>query len=234
MAHRLVLPALTFATLAGCSSITETRTRQVLDTQSIRLSEQRRVEEKPMVSVLRVGASELELGARMNERCLVQFGEREVVRESVVRAPNRNLLGLGAVGIGVGTGTALYSVSSSRDSDTLTTMDYVGLGGIAVAVASGVYLAVDAKRATRSEVVRKFQTTDREERLAPCSEPPPVPGRIELRTDDGRRFVSSIDGSGVARFRLPADFWKAGPRVEVSVRVDGRPGPGLVLERPAP
>lgn len=217
--------------LFGCTSMTETRTRRVVDSQAVRLSEQRRFEEKAVVSVSSLRGSELELGVAMNERCLVVFGERETVRETVVRAPSRALMGLQLVGVGVGLGAFYYGADSETSDSSVTSPVYVGVAGLGVAVASAVGLAVTAKRTTTTHTDHDFETTDREERVAPCTEPPNAPRSIELMTDDGRRFLARVDGRGIARFRLPEDLWQAGPRVPVNVSVDGRPAPRLVLER---
>ena len=211
--------------------MTETRTRRVVDSHAIRLSEQRRFEEKAVVGVSSFRGSELELGVAMNERCLVVFGERETVSETVVRAPNRGLMGLQVVGVGVGLGAFYYGADLERSGSNTTSPVYIGMAGLGVAVASAVGLAVTTKRTTTTHMDHDFQTTDREERVAPCTEPPNAPRKVELVTDAGRRFIGSVDGRGVARFRLPEDLWQAGPRVPVNVSVDGRPAPRLVLER---
>jgi hypothetical protein len=216
----------------GCATINETRTQRVLDEQSLRLSEQRAPDQREYSVSPRWRAGQLDVHVLMDDRCLVVFGERRVVQEKVERTADKTSLRLELAGLAAGSVVFLYGGAKSTESDgTPSGLAFVSLGGLFLAVSSGVAFAVDTKLSSDYEIRRTVDSPETEERMAPCSVRGALPERIELVTDRGRHFVSSIDGSGVAHFRLPADLWSDAPRITFSVKIDGRSNGTLELRQ---
>lgn len=229
----VALAALATGTLGlGCATIHETRTQQVLDEQSVRLSEQRAPEQREYQLSPRWRAHQLDIHVDTSERCLVVFGERRRVREKIVRSHSGTTTALEIAGLGAGSVAFLYGGGKTADAGGgPPAVAFVMLAGLGLAVASGVALAVDTKLSSDYELEHTVEPVASEERMAPCSQRGSRPQRIELTTDRGRRFLSSIDGRGIAHFQLPADLWGDSPTVTLRVMVDGHSSDPLVLRQ---
>ena len=216
---------------AACAHVEEVRVRQVLDDESVRLTETPR----PELSHARVKATlsggGLALLVRAESRCLVQFAERIRTRERVRRPPSAAALAaeasLMAIGLAVGIGLRR---GSSADGD-LDGGDVVGVTALAVGMGSGVALGVDASRYSDTEVESTRLVPEAAPRVVPCERRGTRPTRAELITPAGRRFVTLLDGMGRGGVRLPDDIW-VDDQVDFDVKVDGALVQRLVIVRP--
>ena len=208
--------------LTGCAHVAETRTRTVLGTESVRLGEIPQADLDRVSVEYRLVESELVLRVVRQERCVVDLAERHLIRERIVREPRQSSLAGEAVLLGVGTAAAVTAFESSSDDEGsgVRPSDVVGVTALAIAVASGVALTVDASRHTDRTETRSIVTPRKEQRVAACEKRSAPPQQLELVTPNGRRLASGLDGHGRARVRLPDDLWPD------DGRLDSRPGLG--------
>lgn len=221
--------SLVFALAAvGCAHVDETRSRHVLDEESVRWLEERRPElSRPHVRILPSG-QDLAISVLPDERCLVRFGERVTFDERVRREPSPLVLAgeAGVVAVGGIVGIAARQASTEDELDGYDVISVLSLGA---AVGAAVALGVDASKYGDETTRRVEDSAPSESRVAPCVKSTRVPSRIELGVG-GRKFVARLDGHGRARLRIPPELWQ-GETLDLDVAVDGVPTERLLIRR---
>jgi hypothetical protein len=235
MVHRLAkLAWLTpLAALAGCAHVSESTTREILAREPVRLSELPQATLDRLDVVHSLSGQMLVLRVTRHERCVVDMAERQRVREHVVREPRQSSIAGEAVLFGAATATAIAAFGSEDDgnSGALRRPDVVGATAVAVALASGVALAVDASRYTNEIHERVVVVAKKKKRVADCEKQGPSPRRVELVTRGGRRFSAGLDGLGRTELRLPEDIWPEDGRLDLDLFVDGTLQRRLIVTR---
>ncbi|MBK7579105.1 MAG: hypothetical protein IPI67_02775 [Myxococcales bacterium] len=214
----------------GCAHVQETRTREILEDESVRVSETERPELNQIQVRATLNGASLSVVVSGGPRCVVQFRERALVRERVRREPSPSTLAGEAVlmGVGVGVGIAARRQSSS---DQVRGSDVLGVLSLAAGLGAGVALAIDGSRFSDSQSVREETTLEPAPRVVPCEHKQRrSPARVELRTPSGRRFVAPLDGFGRGRLNLPESVWVDG-RADFDVWVDGVSVQRLIIKR---
>lgn len=218
--------------LWGCAHVTETRSRQVMYSESVRLAEVPQAALDQMAISHTLSGRDLSLRVVREERCVVDLGERQLVRERVVRKPRQSSLAGEAVLLGAGVATAFAAFESSDDSGgSVRPTQVIGVTAVAVALASGVALAVDASQYSDRTTTKVVVTPRKEQRVAACEKRTEGPRQVELVTQSGRRFSSGLDGHGRAKIRLPDDVWPEEGPLDLDVLVDGAPARRLIVTR---
>lgn len=217
----------------GCAHVTETRTHVVLASESVRLAEIPQADLDRVSVEHRLVGDDLVLRVVRQERCVVDLAERHLIKERVVREPRQSSLAGEAGLLGVGTAAAITAFESSSDDEGsgIRPSDVIGVTALAIALASGVALTVDASRHSDRTETRTVVTPSKEQRVAACEKRSAPPQQIELVTVGGRRFSAGLDGHGRARVRLPKDVWPEDGRLDLDLVLDGAPVRRLVVLR---
>lgn len=221
---------LAFVVTSGCAHVKETRTREIIDDQSVRLSEIPRPDLARLGVRATLSGRTLSLTVGAEARCIVTFAERVTTRESVRRVPDATTLAgeatLAALGLVVGIGARRAS-----SGGTVQARDVGGVAALSLGLGAGVALGIDAGRYSHTTTVRTRTLPDGAPRVAPCRRGGPAPRRVELTTPAARRLSAPLDGFGRARLELPDDIW-VDDRADFDVRVDGVVVRRLELGRP--
>jgi hypothetical protein len=227
--------ALLAASVTACAAVHVEQRHEVVVDESVRVQERPR----PELWVTRVDAKvegdDILFGVRREERCLVDFAERRVERDTLRRHPDTAVIVAETVVLAAGVGSTIFVAQLSNGSDEPGSNDSSAVAleatGAVAAVVAGTALLIDASKAEERTTETVTLSRVQEQRVVRCARQGPPPARVELRTTTGHRFLAGLDHSGRGRMRLPSIAWSFA-RIDGDLYVDGRLVRRLVLRRP--